>query len=206
MIAFGLSFIMVLMLAQPASAQTETGSVTDPVGDANMWILKNQPIPGYLDIVGAEVTLEGGIFTMILDMAATIPDEPEFVKGANIYWWEWAFDTGPGFYPIFPFGSTWEERTVIIQWDGEEWSADLYDWTSVQNWKDPVLSYSLDLTRDPQQFEVTVQSEQMGDPETFLWGAGTLGWLSPSIRASYAWWPFDMAVDETTGEWASWPE
>jgi len=199
---------MVLMLAQPASAASLTGSVEDPEGDAIWYVHKNQPTPGYLDVVGATITLKQGMFTMTMTMAADIPDEPAFVKAAHVYWWEWAFDTGPGFYPIFPFGSTWEECAVIIEWDGVEWSADLYDWTSVQNWKDPVLKYRLPLSIDGDQFMVEAESIWMGNPDTFHWAAGTLGWMSPgaATTASYAWWHFDGAgIDETTGEWTLWP-
>ena len=202
---------MVLMLAQPASATTLTGSISDPEGDAIWSVHKNQPTPDYLDVVGATITLEveDGKFIMTLDMAADIPDKPVLVKAAHVYWWEWGFDIGPGFYPIFPFGSTWEERTVIVEWDGKKWSAELYDWTSVQNWNDPILKYSLPLTRNGNQFMVEVNSDWMGNPDTFLWGAGTLGWMTPSPAgtASWAWWPIDAAgVDEITGEWTSWPE
>jgi hypothetical protein len=199
---------MVLMLAQPAAAKTLTGSIVDPAGDAIWYVHKNQPVPGYLDIVGASIALDGDVFTMTIEMAVDIPDEPVFVKAAHVYWWELGFDTGPGFYPIFPFGSTKEERNVGIEWDGEEWSAELCDYTSVQNWKDPVLTYSLPLIRDGNQFVVEVDSDLMG-AETFLWGAGTLGWMTPSPAgtASWAWWPFDGAgMDDITGEWTSWPE
>jgi len=201
---------MVLMLAQPASAASLTSSVEDPEGDAIWYVHKNQPTPGYLDIVGATITLEDGTFTLTMDMAADIPDEPALVKAAHVYWWEWAFDTGLGFWPIFPFGYTWEECAVIIAWDGKEWSADLYDWTSVQAWNDPVLKHSLQINGlGSNQLMVQVDSELMGEPEEFLWAAGTLGWMSPGAAdtPSWAWWHFDAAgMDDVTGEWTPWPE
>jgi len=199
---------MILVIAQPVSA---SGTITDPSGDAMFPVHKNQQVPGYLDIVGASMVLDGsGKFIMTLKMAELVPETPALMKSVHAYWWEWAFDTRPDYWHIFPQGYTFEEYAVIVQWDGSNWCADLYDWTSVQEWKDPVLKISLVLNGvGTEELMVAVDSVLMGDPVEFKWAAGTLGWLSPGGAAipSWAWWHFDGAgIDVNTGEWTTWPD
>jgi len=202
---------MVLMLAQPVSAKTLTGSITDPVGDANRWINKNMPIPDYLDIVGATVTLDtkAGVFTMTMEVAGKIPDIPLLFNGIQTMMWEWAFDIEGGPYPISPWYGTMEEYVVIVTWDGDAWAAELWDFTVVKEPGGPILIHDLLLTIGKTGFTVSVESALMNDIRAFLWASADLGLEGPDPTnfASYAWWYFDVAGGESGWQgWSPWPE
>jgi len=124
-----LALIATLLLVQPASAQEEDPRrVTDPAGDAMYGA------PGFMDIVGAEVTESGQGFRFQMSVAAPIPAAPPPTPpGTNQIQWDWVLDTDPTTFPAgapFPAGSGQArpaEFIIHVTWNGSSFSAYLTD-------------------------------------------------------------------------------
>ena len=210
-VALGASFIMLMMVAQPVSASDLTGSISDPQGDANRWVNKNRVIPDYLDIKAATLTLdtESDTYTLTMKMYGAIPDKPMLFNGIHTLFWQWIIDVDGGPYPYSHWIYTYEEYTVCVMWDGKAWSAELMDFSEMQ---EPGEYLVREIAEDDfevlgDEISVTMPSWWIGDVESCGWAVGDNGFMSPiPVSDSYAWWFFDMAgFDMATETFTAWP-
>jgi hypothetical protein len=155
------------------SAAAQTTYVTDPTGDALYHA------PGYMDLVRAEVSLNGQEFTFEMTVAAAVPPSPPPAPpGARAILWAWPLDTDP---TTFPAGSPFApgngqagpaELAVFVFWDGSAFSGFLHDRRPLLTDGEPVVT-PLPFTISGGSLQVTTSAALLGNPLSFDWGAVT---------------------------------
>ena len=209
-VAFGASFVMLLMLAQPASAAILTGSIVDPV-DANLWFNKKQAVPEYLDILGATLTLntETGKFKMTMDTVGEIPAVPALFDAIRTVAWQWCFRTGePDTHPFSHHLVTDEDYMVWVMWDGKAWSAQLWDFCHVQESGGLFQVRDIPFGGPDDGVSVTIDSPWMDDFQECQWAVGVKCFMSPPLKTDGFDGSFyvDYAGINPDGKWTSWPK
>jgi len=179
-LAAGSTLLAALMiLVQPVSATTEvTVSVTDREGDAGMAFIKiidengdyewvpfvtfpepSQPgsIMGCLDIIEGWLTYEctpNSVKSVTMGMTMAAPLDPEVTDLPNIMkkvQWCWFFYVET---PVW-----FNDYSIIIEWDGEEFVSFLADYTSAGKGGNP------DVPLIPIDFETDVKMETFVDED-----------------------------------------
>ncbi len=198
------SMVAVVLLAQPVSAGGLTSTISDPAGDAFLWI-PGGPAPGYLDIVGASVSLKDGRFVLSLNMAASIPASPVNPPGTKLLEWAWEFAADPTMRASgFPFGQPASSPTlymVQILWDGTISRGQFIDRTPLFTGGEAVVT-PLAFGVKGAEFTASVDATMIGSPSSFIWISTTRQWQAD--LGAYAWFPIDGAPDPNLGP-ASWP-
>ena len=174
---------LILASGSPILAGSLNCSVADAQGDALWEATSPSPeVQPYRDIVQIEATKVGrSVFIFAMDMASEVPNSPTFLlPSVAQMFWVWRLDTDPSTapagYPETPGISTPFEFVVRVIWDGGSFRGEVID-------RRPLLTGGSALVR-PAPFKisratisVSVDSESLGDPGSFRWGAGTVDWL-----------------------------
>ena len=169
---FGAAASILLLGAQSVAAAS---IASDPVGDA---LYK---VPGYLDIVGAELTSEAGTYTFRMTVAAPIPARSKLPVPARASI-RWAFPIDSD-VTTFPVGAPYApgngqsgpaEFNIRVVTDGKTFWASLLDRRPLLAGGDAVL-VPLAFDVSGSQVRVPVPAALLGDPASFRWGAITAG-------------------------------
>jgi hypothetical protein len=172
----GISTWLVFALSVPAFA-ANTIIVADPVGDAS------HKAPGYMDIVGAQLTDSGGMLHFQMTVAEPIPASPVLPPPATKQIsWHWLIDTdpttSPAGSPLPPGENGAPELIVTVAWDGSAFSAFLHDRRPLLTGGQPIFT-RLDYTISQRLLRVDVQARALGNPSSFSWGGVTIYWSGP---------------------------
>ncbi len=197
--------IVVVVLAQPVSAAALTSTVQDPAGDA---FFDGTPIPaaGYEDILQATVTSEGSSFTLVLTLAAPIPDNPVLSPGVALQTWGFALNTNlattPIGYPFAPGLGAPAEYFVRLIWDGTTFQASLADRTPLLTGGQATeTAVPFFFSADRSQFSLSVTAAILGNPSAFKWRAFANEWTAPF--GTQAFFVLDSAPDAGFVSWPS---
>jgi hypothetical protein len=161
--------LLALTLSVPVFAATAV--VTDPAGDA---LYK---APGFMDILRAELTEEGGTFYFRMTVAAPIPNNPRLPKPANAsIRWAFPIDSDPATFPEGdPFPSNQAAPTEFntrVFWDGKAFTASLLDRRPLLVGGAAILT-PLAFTVSGADVRVMVPASLIG-ASSFRWGAVTV--------------------------------
>jgi hypothetical protein len=167
---------LVFAVSVPAFAANPT-IVTDPVGDAL------HKAPGYMDIVGAQLTDSSGTFQFEMTVAEPIPASPALPPPATKQIsWHWLIDTdpttAPAGSPLAPGHTGRPELIVTIAWNGSAFSAFLHDRRPLLTGGQPIFT-PLAFTISQTVLRVDVQANALGNPSSFSWGGVTIYWSGP---------------------------
>jgi hypothetical protein len=172
-----------LMVAAPASAESLTVVLIDPVGDAGL------KAPAYLDMVRAEATKQGENFEFRTVVAEPIPLAlPHLPPGNNQIWWVWGLDTDPATAPKgtpnAPGIPIDVEFALRVSWDGNALSGALIDRRPLLTGGEAVFT-PLPFTITSNQISMSVPASAIGNPTSFLWDPVTIYWSSPTRANSF---------------------
>jgi hypothetical protein len=178
-----------------------TSSVTDPEGDAVASQGNGLTGEAYQDIVGAEVTAEGHVFTFTMDVAAAIPAAPVLSHGITLLEWSWNLNTSPEFPKGFPFATgnvAPPEFMVMVLWNGPTFTGILIDRRPLLTGGDVVIT-SVPFSIEGATVSASVNASLLGHPSSFAWiarannwpklGTSSLQTLDRAPDAAPAFWP-----------------
>lgn len=175
-------------LGAPASAESLTVTLTDPVGDAL------HKAPGYLDIIQAEAKKQGQNFEFRTVVAAPIPlTVPNLPPANRLVLWVWGLDTDPTTAPqgtpVSPGVPIDAEFALRVVWDGNAFSGEFIDRTPLPTGGEAVIT-PLPVTITSNQVSMAVRASAVGNPTSFLWDIVTIYWSSQG--QSLGWHPVDF--------------
>jgi hypothetical protein len=128
--------------------------------------------PGYLDMLGAEITRQNGDFTFTVTLAKPVPAEPPVPKGYVAIGWSFCVDTDRAVsargFPFPPSSPMPCELIMHARWDGSKLSGLLIDRRPLQDGGDALL-VSLDPVLEESSLALSASANQLGDPPTFRW-------------------------------------
>lgn len=185
-LAFGISFTVALMLAQPVSA--DTFLISDAEGDVDfvmdsqtgevMDVGWNTPVAraGYFDMISYQLSEVGDIYTFSMELAAALPQEGvALARGLQFAEWVMYIDSEPWNlmlnegHGLFKIALTYDEST----YDGY-----LLDYESMES--EPLLSFDHDGTTLSFSFPVDRIGGRVEDPNVdFWWTPMVLTYWSP---------------------------
>ncbi len=207
---FGLVSIAMAGIALLAAPEAQSGSKTsvaeDPDEDAFINLNLNvdpQEAPDYLDLIGGEITLQGGIFIFKLTVAGLVPDEPFEPQGRLIDWFI-GIDTDPTTFPTgFPGPANAafpDEFDVDIFWDGTDFDAILIDRRPSLVGEDAIVTripFNIDVNDDNEgELTASVSSRMLDKPRSFEWVVFTD--LVPGDLGNSGFRPTDVMPDDFT--------
>ena len=185
--------------------------VTDPAGDA-AWNFNTGPgsaakVPGYLDLVRAEVSQRGGTFVFTMNLADVMPASPAPASGGlGTYGWFFELDTDPTTFPagkdgVLPSNHALPvEFFVVVEWDGTQFNGLLFDLRPLLI-GDPMIITPVAFSIAGAEIEMSVAASALGDPRTFGWAAATCA--RHSHYGSDGFQCLDRAPD---GGFVAWPQ
>jgi len=202
------AFVMAAVCLVPvaASATSLASVVTDSTGDAYM--NGGHQSPSFRDITRVEVTKSDGNFVFTMDLAGSVPDEPNMQGPAHgELWWWFGITLNLSVTPRgFPGATgswhiTWWD--VVVQWDGENFTGFLVDRLPLLDGHDVVIT-PIAFEIDGSQITMVVDSDLMDNPSSFMWAGVTMRWTSGIGTESIKY--EDIAPEFfTTGILATWP-
>jgi len=205
---FGLVSIAIAGIALLAAPEAQSGSktsvATDDPGDA--FILFNldidpQRAPDYLDLIGGEITLQGGIFIFKLTVAGPVPDEPFEPQGRVIDWFI-GIDTDPTTFPTgFPVAPAFAEPcefVVDIFWDGTDFDAILIDRRPSLVGEDAIVT-RIPFNIEGNELTASVSSRMLDKPRSFEWVVLTS--LVPGEFGNFGFLPVDFMPNDGDVTW-----
>ena len=131
-IAFGLAFALLVpsgAAGQEASSSPDlldedpalTLAITDSSGDlTDITTGEATDGPGYTDITGLDVSVEGDVLTVRFDVAEDVPEAPDPMFTTVLY-----------YLMIDTDGDGFQNRHVVIRSE-DGWNADVYDWDATE--------------------------------------------------------------------------
>ena len=196
------SMAVALIAAPPLSAASLTSVVTDPVGDTSVHD-QAVVIAEYQDIVEASITLKGGKFILVMDVAAPIPSTPALPVGVKLLDWSFRLRTNstavpPGF-PWAPGDKIHPTEFVIfILWNGASFTGILIDRRPLLTGGEAIVT---PIPFSIQGAEITASDDavMIGNPQTFQWRSTTDIWFTD--LGTEAFFQPDSAPDFGTVPW-----
>ncbi len=181
-----------LMAAPTLSAAASSCVIQDPNGDAS-W---PGGAPPYEDVVLVAISRKGSNLIFAMELAGPVPDHPAMPVGTSEIFWVWGLDTDPatspkGGFPLSAGEPHSEEFYVLVFWDGIQFTGLLVD-------RRPLLSGEAAIVTDipfiikGDEITVTAGAAMVGNPESFMWDAGTVNFFSP--LNTEGWFPVDGTV------------
>lgn len=202
-----LTILFVLSVSLPeARASALTSVVTDPVGDA--FLTPGIAAPPYQDIVKASITLKGGQFIFLMDLAAPIPNSPPLLAPGNVLIdWVWQLQTNPTVLPCgFP-GSPGSgafcppfEYVIGIVWNGTSFTGIFIDRTPLLTGGNAIVT-AVPFSINGSEVTASLGGASIGNPSSFGWHALTTAWSGGFGTDSFH--PVDSAPDNFA--FAPWP-
>jgi len=174
--------VSALGVGQPVSAADQlTCAATDPVGDISV---RDEAVvlAAYQDIVGASITLRGGQFILVMDVAAAIPESPLLPVGVKMLDWTFRLDTN---LTTTASGFPWApgdkihgaEFVVFILWDGTSSTGVLIDRTPSLTGGQAVVTH-IPIFIKGSEITASVNAATIGNPESFRWRSTTDIWFT----------------------------
>jgi hypothetical protein len=182
----------------PALALTST--VTDPEEDAVASQGNGLTGEAYQDIVGAEVTAEGGVFTFTMDLTAAIPAAPILSHGITLLEWSWNLNTGPELPKGFPFATgsvAPPEFMVMVLWNGTTFTGILIDRRPLLTGGDVAIT-SVPFSIAGATVSASVNESLLGHPSSFAWIARADNWPEMGTNSLQT---LDRAPDAVPAFW-----
>lgn len=184
------------------TASAQTSCVTDPVGDASV-IDKSIVIAPYQDIIKACITLKGGRFFFVMDVAGPIPSSPALQPSVRLLDWSFRLNTDLATCPIgFPWAPGdrihCAKFVLFVLWDGTNFTGILIDRRPALTGGQAVIT---PIPFEIQGAEITapVDAAMVGNPPSFQWRATTDVWLTE--LGTEAFFQPDSAPDSGTATW-----
>jgi hypothetical protein len=188
------------ILPETFSGAALTTTVTDPVGDAVASDGKGLTGEGYQDIVGGEVSQDGGVFSFAMDVAGSVPASPVLPGGITVQEWSWNINTGPespSGFPFAPGNAVPPEFIVAVQWDGASFTGSLIDRRPLLGGGEVVIT-PVPFDIDGARVTAAVNANRLGNPSSFSWILRTNDWPRLGTNSVQT---LDRAPDAVPATW-----